>query len=60
MACALTEDSDQPDAQADLSDQPDAQADLSDQPDAQADLSLCWMHMPFCRVCHALAQINFI
>ena len=28
-------------------------------PDAQADLSLCRVHMPFCRFCHALAQIIF-
>ena len=29
--------------------------------DAQADLSLRWAQKPFCRFCHALAQIfNFI
>ena len=30
----------------------------SDWADAQADPSLPWVHMPFCRFCHALAQIN--
>ena len=29
----------------------------SDWADAQADLSLRWGHMPFCRFCHALAQM---
>ena len=32
----------------------------SDLVDAQADLSLRWEHTPFCRFCHALAQIIFI
>ena len=32
--------------------------DCLDWADAQADLSVCWMHMPFCRFCHALAQIQ--
>ena len=29
----------------------------SDWAEAQADLSLRWAHMPFCKICHALAQI---
>ena len=32
--------------------------DGSDWADAQADLSLHWVHMPFCRFCHALAHIK--
>ena len=31
--------------------------DWSDWADAQADPSLRWVHMPFCRFCHALVQI---
>ena len=30
----------------------------SDWADVQADLSLHWAHAPFCRFCHALAQIH--
>ena len=29
----------------------------SDLADAQADLSLCWVHMPFCWFCHAVAHL---
>ena len=29
-----------------------APSEDSDQLDAQADLSLCWVHMPFCWLCH--------
>ena len=32
--------------------------DWLDWVDTQADLSLCWVHMPFCRFCHVLAQIT--
>ena len=32
----------------------------SDWVDAQADLSLCWVHMSFCRFCHALAHMVLI
>ena len=31
---------------------------LIDCMDVQADLSLCWLHMYYCRFCHALAH-NF-
>ena len=31
---------------------------LLDWVDALADLSLYWAHLPFCRLCHALAHLN--
>ena len=33
--------------------------DWSDWVDAHTDLSLRWVHMPFCKFCHALAQMWF-
>ena len=42
MACAPSEDSDQPGHQA----------------DAQADLSLRWAHMPLCWFCHEVAHFD--
>ena len=32
--------------------------DSEDWADAQADLSLCWVHMPFCWFCHAVAHMK--
>ena len=72
MACAPSEDSDQPGLPPSLirvfavrmkkawvlSYLLSAEQRLwSDWANAQADLSLRWAHMPFCRLCHALAHI---
>ena len=72
MACASSEDSDQPGHPPSLirvfavrmkkawvlSHPLSAQRRLwSDWADAQTDLSLRWVHMPFCRLRHALGQI---
>ena len=75
MACAPSEDSDQPGYPPSLirvfavrtkkawilSYPLSAQRRLwSDWTDAQADPSLRWAHMPFCWICHALAQFYLI
>ena len=72
MACAPSEDSDQPEHSSSLirvfairmkkalilSYPLSAQRRLwSDWADAQADLSLRWAHMPFCCFCHALGHM---
>ena len=65
MACAPSEDSDQPGHQLSTWRKPWSFANLlsaqrrlwSDWADAQADLSLRWAHIPFCWFCHDAAQL---
>ena len=67
MACVPSEDSDQPGIHPVWSDSSlcaqwsilhaDSE-DWSNWTNAQADLILRWTHMPFCRFCHALAQVS--
>ena len=57
MACAPSEDSDQPGHPSKLS-SCGQQRLLSDWADAQADLSLRWAHMPFCWFWHEAAQFT--
>ena len=75
MACASSEDSDQPGHPPSLIRvyavrimkawdhwlPIDTQRRLwSDLTDAEADLSLLWAHLPFCRFCHALAHFGVL
>ena len=69
MACAPSEDSDQPEHPPSLwalwlaKDPVLLHADSKDWSDwahAQADLSLCWAHKSFCWFCHAQVQICLI
>ena len=58
MACAPSEDSDQPGHPPSLIRDFAVRSKCFDWADAQADLSLRWAHMSFCWFCHEAAQLN--